>query len=934
MRIKKEIYRDYLTLINKEKNLGYSDEQISEKVNSESGGFTTDKLIHEELYSTEEIESEYLNEKGVLIKYKAVVSSRRAWYIWCDIIIKQTIQGDKVWNSFVKRDFEIIEWNRFSAKMVMRGAGKSFNWALYQNFKMYLIKGYEVIYICGVPNQYRKFYRIAEEIIDENELLLDKKDITNLRELKWGMKEMAYNKGISKGITLGTTCRGEHVNLCIVDDPLRDDNLYADSYIIDYILGAARPTVGRKTGRMGISGCVTPDTKVITDNGLEEIGSIIKYDPDSKGTFLDLKKKVFGKEGWDSTSKFYINGFGHTKKITLGNGYSIECSLIHPLWICPKQRWINKKDTRWRQAQFLKLDDWVAIKSGTHSYGKSATISEKEAYLFGLYVAEGSSEKENKRITITNTDNFCKKFLLENKFYTRDGLHFRNSDKKLIQKMVDYGLPFCKAPFKTIPSKIFQEPKNIQTKFLSGLFDGDGHSTLRYDKRNGKTYCQIILTSTSKKLIQDAQIMLLNMGIISSINSASHKGHYKKTGHFIKASHSFSLGCYGFNGIQFLEKIGFKIKGKQKNFSKCNYFDQPDSFGFIWRKIKKIENSHAYTVDFVIPKNHSFVSNGIISHNTPQWEEDLFHIIMNDKLDAQQKPVGKLIENGQISQSGFFSIVIPGCDLVTQAVLIPERWTFSELMVERKQQGEMRFMREIMCRCVRIKGSLVPYSLFKRQCNPELSMLAVGERGKKYLIAVDPATGDSPDADYFSAAVFEETQQGLILRDLVHKRGFPVIDPETTSGGIDDQPNLIKQLYRDFNNAAIVVEKNNAGITLIQILRNKFNLEVMDNYTHQTIDEGKAQDVTDYIQALKDGVVVFPANPEDGYTCEIIEKVKTEHLDFGIKTKNGKEIYGALTGHDDIFTSCWLAWKFRSAKEENIPMPILTGGNPFNDFKV
>jgi len=319
---------------------------------------------------------------------------------------------------------------------------------------------------------------------------------------------------------------------------------------------------------------------------------------------------------------------------------------------------------------------------------------------------------------------------------------------------------------------------------------------------------------------------------------------------------------------------------------------------------------------------------------TPQSDVDLFHTLMNNKRDKNGNPVGKVV-TGKISAAGFYSEIYPAIlDHKTKKVLIPEIWTYEKLMEESKNVGDIRFNREMMCRCTTYKNSLVGAALFRKCSDGNLRCLQKGEEGKKYVIFVDSATSDSPTADYVSMAVFEDNPDGpkFILRNLIHKKGQAITDP---SGGDDDQTHDLYGLYKDFNKALIAIEKNNAGIALIQSIqaltakRDGSPVDVIEHYTGGKSEgiEGKSNDVIDYIEkGLKAGVVVFPADHEDNYTMDILQKVRDEHLNFGVKHVKNVEKYEALAGHDDIFDSCWGAFKHSGDNVDTLPMGITMSG--------
>ncbi|MCP3684459.1 MAG: hypothetical protein GY861_17480 [bacterium] len=563
MRYKTQILRSYLELINEEKGLKYSEDDINNKMLDTIEVQTLTGLLDDELYQTEEIGTQ-------------LVSTERAFFIFCNVVIHHDLKtGRRIWNTFVQKQFNLVERNRYACYMAHRGSGKTFFMSLYIIFKMYLLEFLDVCYCSNVPKQKKRFLKGTESIIDNNEMLLEKKDTKRVsgREVSWGQDDMGYNNGELEGTTVGTTPRGGHYNLVIMDDPLRDDKKYTDEFIVDYAQATLKPTTYTKKAR---------------------------------------------------------------------------------------------------------------------------------------YVIVG----------------------------------------------------------------------------------------------------------------------------------------------------------------------------------------------------------------------------------TPQHQEDLFHTLMNDKLDKNNRPIGTM-KVGKVSAAGFFTQVYPAVlNEKTREILVPEIWEHADLMEEMKRIGDIRFNREMMCRCITHKNSLVSASLFRSCCDGELQMTqkAVKEEPQtKFVICVDSATSDAPTADNLAITVWEDDQKRdkFIFRHLFHEKGYPITDP---TGGVDDQTNKVVRLHKDYNNALVVIEKNNAGIALIQAVQAK-GIEVIEHYTHTpaggqvTQKRGRADDVIDYVEhGLKAGVVVFPADPEDIFTIDALESVKNEHLNFGIKRTKTGEKYEAIAGHDDIFMSCMIAFKHRGDCVDTLPFAITMPG--------
>ena len=208
--------------------------------------FSDDELVEivvEKCYGTEEWQGKK-------------ICSADAWYHFCHFIIHEdTITAQKIWNKFVEEVFSMVEKNTQTCFMASRGLGKSFlMFVLYPLFKTFLFSNTDVVIVTNIPKMARRNLRVFKRIVDNNELLLEKKDMSNLRDLKWGDKEVVYNNGFIETLSIGTTPRSAHVPLVIVDDPLRDDNKYSNEHIFDFVRGQLLPCIKRLKGRMIVNG--------------------------------------------------------------------------------------------------------------------------------------------------------------------------------------------------------------------------------------------------------------------------------------------------------------------------------------------------------------------------------------------------------------------------------------------------------------------------------------------------------------------------------------------------------------------------------------------------------------------------------------------------------------------------------------------------------
>lgn len=155
------------------------------------------------------------------------------------------------------------------------------------------------------------------------------------------------------------------------------------------------------------------------------------------------------------------------------------------------------------------------------------------------------------------------------------------------------------ARVKEIPECILKSPKNIVASFLKSYFDCDG-----YAGKQG-----IILSTSSEKLGEQVQVVLLNFGILCS--------RQKVKSNDIKKTHVWQLRITGESAKIFLNEIGFNLEIKQKKLKE--YIENHKFFKKeIWRdKIVKIEKDKNGTVyDITVDETHKYSAHGFINHNS------------------------------------------------------------------------------------------------------------------------------------------------------------------------------------------------------------------------------------------------------------------------------------------------------------------------------
>lgn len=373
-------------------------------------------------------------------------------------------------------------------------------------------------------------------------------------------------------------------------------------------------------------GCLTKDTLILTDNGLVSLDELVVEKNEIGFTTLETPYKVCNMNGdiVDATETF-VSEYGDTYKIKTKLGLEIEGSWKHPIYL---------NGDKWVRMQDLNVGDEVVIQYNQNFFGDANFIfnyttktNEKDvpiptnlndnlnfAYLLGLYVAKGNFQKGG--IAITNADPEIIDFLVNDgsnlglNFKSSREYHYYYTSTKLIRWLEAFGLKKHNARCKEIPLPLLKMSKEVIKSFLQGMFDGDGMST----------YKEIKYSSTSHKLIKTLQTLLLNFGIIShirkEISKTSESSIITNKNHITTI---YNLFIYSNHALKFYEEIGFRLTRKQKNVDQLIHellVQIEKQKNYYIDEIVSIEKSQDYTYDLHVPETHSFISNGIISHNT------------------------------------------------------------------------------------------------------------------------------------------------------------------------------------------------------------------------------------------------------------------------------------------------------------------------------
>ena len=301
------------------------------------------------------------------------------------------------------------------------------------------------------------------------------------------------------------------------------------------------------------------------------------------------------------------------KKYSLKNSVKRENRSLKEQFKNVKSEWVNVKD--------IKINDLIAVPKIKGNFNKekislkkfypqliqrqthvidSFILNEETSWLFGLYVADGSSSGSGLRFNLNDysknkyfkrVENILKKYFKVGKTNTFSSKDSRakcldTSSRQLSRTFIE----FCgkNAKNKKIPSFIlYNKNKKILQSFLEGYACGDG---FYYKKMK-----HLQVATVSKVLAQQIQLAYLRFGKLVNVYNYKRDGVYHKLrGRELK----------NLNNYQIIIKDNYKLKHIM-NDKNC-----------VWVKVKKInkEKYNGLVYNFET-KSHTYTANNIIVHN-------------------------------------------------------------------------------------------------------------------------------------------------------------------------------------------------------------------------------------------------------------------------------------------------------------------------------
>jgi ribonucleoside-diphosphate reductase alpha chain len=203
-------------------------------------------------------------------------------------------------------------------------------------------------------------------------------------------------------------------------------------------------------------------------------------------------------------------------------------------------------------------------------------------------------------------------------------MHERGSVNQLTYGQLPYrffntlGVLSVPAHEKRVPNTLWSAPREAVIGFLQGLFTADGTVTLTESKGS----CSVRLASSSKALLEDVQVMLLNLGIVSKVLLRRASGYRTmpdgKGGHKdYLAQNDYELIIDKVNRDRFMDTVGFIDTKKQNKAASFIAAKKRRSNSETFEtSVSTIEDAGITDVfDLTEYQTHSLIANGLVAHN-------------------------------------------------------------------------------------------------------------------------------------------------------------------------------------------------------------------------------------------------------------------------------------------------------------------------------
>ncbi|MGI6486550.1 MAG: LAGLIDADG family homing endonuclease [Tepidanaerobacteraceae bacterium] len=356
--------------------------------------------------------------------------------------------------------------------------------------------------------------------------------------------------------------------------------------------------------------CFAPDTRILTDKGWETVEEAYQRQQRGEQISVYTDGLVINEAGLTLRPSTVVPiGEKDIVAVELQNGQRIRVTPDHNIltqrgWVPAGQLEdkdfvylpdgvVSMEDTIIENSEYYQMlgwmigDGWHTQKSSGLVFGPEDDLAERQLLpVFQELCANLISPRSNGRIPQGSRD--------ENGVLT---VSCTNTGVR--QYLIENGMEFSLSRDKRVPDSIMQADAKIQIEFLKGLFGAEGY----VDSKRAK----VSLTTASKELARDVQLLLMGLGIKSRIWNYRHRDGREWSNLFITKE---SLD-------RFAKHIGFPMNPVKQQRLK----DWLQGRNRIYRNVRRsrvksvVPAGTAFVYDVSEPVTNSLIAEGMIVHN-------------------------------------------------------------------------------------------------------------------------------------------------------------------------------------------------------------------------------------------------------------------------------------------------------------------------------
>jgi len=379
-------------------------------------------------------------------------------------------------------------------------------------------------------------------------------------------------------------------------------------------------------GEIAQGGCLTPDTLVFTDKGLLRLDEIVTH---SEPGWRTHSMSVPTDEGLRDSTQTYNNGAAPVLRVTTDAGLQLTGTPNHKLKV------MTASGPMWRRFDELQAGDALIVKLGQHmgtlqtlthpirQHGNQvmpnfpSMLDEEFAFFLGCFVGDGfmaaGAEDHRVGMSVAHDSYLMNEMpaLITRLFGDQVSVHTQQKDNDASVTFVmdnravkDFltlnGLAKTRSTSAQVPRLIRQSTPQVVGAFLRGLCEADGALSHGYPS----------LLSSSETLIREVAALLIGLGCPVRIKRQITDSQ--------EIAWSVTVADDQIDNLAAEPAYASTVVNSSIRTTRGPFAEHARAINDQWFvTIASVESAgESLTLDFEVNDNHTYLANGIVSHNS------------------------------------------------------------------------------------------------------------------------------------------------------------------------------------------------------------------------------------------------------------------------------------------------------------------------------